>query len=543
VKENFATVVETITDEMGDRPAVVCGDRTRSWRDLDDRAARLAGFLGERGVGVGDRVAVSLFNGIEYVESLFAVLKLRAVPVNVNYRYREAELQHVFHDAGVRAMILDPILAHRVAATPHEIHTFVQLSTADDPLGATAYEDAMAGPPLPRSTRGDDEWLLYTGGTTGQPKGVLARHSWLFTVCVPGSYAVLGVPVPQTLTDLVEVTRAIRDGGNRLVCLPCAPLMHGAGIYSTLATLLGAGTVVYLAGRSYDPVEAATLLDRYRVTDLSLVGDVFARPLADELDAAAAAGRPYDLSHLRRLRSVGVMFSAEVKQRLLAHGDFACHDVVVASEGGPFARAVTRRGDPVATARFTLVPQVRLIDDDGRDVAPGSGRVGLLAAPTDDHVRYLGNDAANARTFRVIDGQRYVVPGDLASLEADGTLIFQGRGSEVINTGGEKVFAEEVEQVIRRHPAIRDAMVVGVPDARWGHSIVAVVAADDGVTAEEVRSFVGKHLADHKRPRRVVVVPELRRSPAGKADLRWAREVAAAAGRGDAGTRPGESVR
>jgi fatty-acyl-CoA synthase len=529
MKENFATILEAIADEMGDRPAIVCGDRTRSWADFDDRAARLAGFLGGRGVGPGDRVAVSLFNGIEYVESLFAILKLRAVPVNVNYRYKETELLHVFHDAGVRAMILDPMLAHRVAATPHGMHTFVQLSTVDNPLGATAYEDAMAGPPLPRLTRDDDEWLLYTGGTTGQPKGVLARHSWLFTVCVPNSYAALGVPVPQTRTELVDVTRAIRDGDNRLVCLPFAPLMHGAGIYNTLATLLGAGTVVYMAGRSYDPVEAATLLARHRVTDVGLVGDVFARPLADQLDAAAAAGRPYDLSHLRRLRSVGVMFSAEVKKRLLAHGDFACYDVIVASEGGPFARAVTRRGDPVATGRFTLAPGARLIDHDGRDIAPGSGQVGLLAAPTDDHIRYLGNEAASARTFRVIDGRRYVVPGDLASLEADGTLIFKGRGSEVINTGGEKVFAEEVEQVIRRHPAIRDAMVVGVPDERWGHRIVAVVAADEGVTAEQVRSFVGRHLADHKRPRRVVVVPELRRSPAGKADLRWAREVAATA--------------
>ncbi|GAA1027183.1 acyl-CoA synthetase [Virgisporangium ochraceum] len=529
MKENLATVLETVSDELGDRPALVHGDRIRSWYDFDDRAARLAGFLDGRGVRAGDRVAISLFNGIEYVESLFAILKLRAVPVNVNYRYKETELRHVFQDAGVRAMVLDPMLAHRVAATAHGMHTFVQLSTVDNPLAATAYAEAVSGPPLPRRVRGDDEWLLYTGGTTGQPKGVLARHSWVFRVCEQSGYTVRGLPVPQTLTELVTVTRRIRDGDDRLVCLPFAPLMHGSGIYNTLATLFGAGTVVYMAGRSYDPVEAATLLDRHRVTDIGLVGDVFARPLADELDAAAAAGRPYDLSHLRRLRSVGLTFSAEVKERLLAHGDFACYDSIVASEGGPFALAVTRRGDPVTTARFTLAPRARLIGDDGRDVAPGSGQVGVLAAPTDDHIHYLGNEAASARTFRVIDGQRYVVPGDLASLEADGALVFKGRGSGIINTGGEKVFAEEVEQVICRHPAIRDAMVVGVPDERWGHRIVAVVAADEGVTTDEVRSFVGRHLADHKQPRRVVVLPELRRSPAGKADLEWAREVAAAA--------------
>jgi fatty-acyl-CoA synthase len=458
---------------------------------------------------------------------------LRAVPVNVNYRYKESELGYLFRDARVTAMVLDASMADRVARTRtgyDGLRTLVQLSTVDgdDPLGATPFDAAMAHAPQPRQARGDDEWLLYTGGTTGAPKGVLARHSWLFRVCVQSSYAILDVPVPQTLAELTAVTRRIRDEEPHLVCLPVAPLMHGAGIYNTLATLLGAGTVVYLSSRSYDGVEAAQLLERHRVTDLGLVGDVFARPLADALDRAAAAGRPYDLSHLRRLRSVGVMFSAEVKRRLLAHGDFACHDVISASEGGPFAMAITRRGDETVTARFSLAPRARLIDDDGRDVAPGSGRIGLLAAPTDEFIRYLGDDAATERTFRVIDGQRYCVPGDLASLEADGTLMLKGRGSQVINTGGEKVFAEEVEQVIRAHPAIRDVIVVGVPDERFGHRIAAVVATegDAQVSAEELRAFVGERLSDYKRPRQVVVVPEVRRSPAGKADLSWARQLA-----------------
>ncbi|BCB76652.1 acyl-CoA synthetase [Phytohabitans flavus] len=520
MNENFATVLETVADQVGQRPAVIHGDQRRTWADLDERAARLAGHLAERGIGTGDRVAIALYNGFEYVESLLAVLKLRAVPVNVNYRYREAELRYLLENAQARAIIFDPSLAERVDAVRQQypgLHTLLPLS---------AYEEAMAHPRLPRQERGDDEWQLYTGGTTGLPRGVVSRHSWLFAVCVQSSYAVLDRPVPHTLEELAEVTRRIRDEGPGQVCLAVAPLMHGAGIYNTLATLLGGGTVVFLTARSYDPAETARLLAEHKVTDMGMVGDVFARPLADELDRAAAAGTPYDLSHLRRLRSVGVMWSADVKRRLLEHGEFACYDTIAASEGGPFAMRVTRRGDPVTTARFVLAPGARLIGEDGEDVPPGSGSVGMLAAPTDEFIHYHGDEEATARTFRYVDGTRYCMPGDLATLEEDGTLVLRGRGSGVINTGGEKVFAEEVEQVLLRHPAIGDAVVVGVPHERWGSQVVAVVSTTAAVTADEVREFVGERLAGYKRPREVVFVPSIRRSPAGKADLRWVREVA-----------------
>jgi fatty-acyl-CoA synthase len=304
--------------------------------------------------------------------------------------------------------------------------------------------------------------------------------------------------------------------------------MHATGMYTTFGALLAGGRVVYLPSRSYDPDELAATVQHERVDTVSIVGDVFARPLADALDRAAAEGRPYDLSRLRRMLSVGVTWSGEVKQRLLAHADMVCRDLVAASEGGPFAVMETRRGEETATGRFRLLPGARVIDERGEDVVPGSGQIGVLAAPADEHIAYQGDDEATTKTFRQFGGHRWVVPGDMASLDTDGTVVFHGRGSRVINTGGEKVYAEEVEQALLTHPAVADAMVVGAPDERWGSRIIAVVALLPGaeLTREQARSYIGERLADHKRPRDLVVVDQLKRSPSGKADLRWAQQIA-----------------
>jgi fatty-acyl-CoA synthase len=271
------------------------------------------------------------------------------------------------------------------------------------------------------------------------------------------------------------------------------------------------------------------------------VGDVFALPLADALDRAAQAGRPYDLSSLKRIVSVGVTWSAHVKRRLLEHGDFVCRDLVAASEGGPFAVSETRRGDDVMTGRFTLMPGARIIDETGGDVVAGSGQVGMLAALADDEIGYLGDDAKTAQTFRRIDGRRWVVTGDLASLEADGSITFRGRASRVINTGGEKVFAEEVEQVLIEHPGVRDALVVGLPYQRWGQRVTAVVArvSDEGPAADALIAHVAERLADYKKPRGIVFVTDLQRSPSGKADLQWAQAVAAVGQKPDEPTSEG----
>jgi 3-oxocholest-4-en-26-oate---CoA ligase len=537
VRENFASVLEAVADVRAKRVAVTQGERSRTWQQLDERASRLGAFLADAGVGAEDRVAIALHNGIEYLESVFAVLKLRAIPVNVNYRYQAEEMAHVFGDAAVVAVIFDASLRSRVAqaqASAPSVRTLVQVGdqAVRTMAGYTAagYEAIIdAAAPLPRAARGVDHWLMYTGGTTGTPKGVLVSHAWLYPVVSANGFGLIGEPVPDSLDELRSVTRRLTGAGDAIVCLPAPPLMHATGMYTTLGALVASGRVVFLAGRSYDPDELAAAVALRRVDTVSIVGDVFALPLADALDRAAAEGRPYDLSSLRRILSVGVTWSSDVKRRLLAHGDFVCRDLVAASEGGPFAISQTRRGDTIVTSRFTLLPGARVIDEAGLDVVPGSGQLGMLAAPADEEICYLGDEAKTAQTFRTFGGSRWVVTGDLASLEADGSITFHGRGSRVINTGGEKVFAEEVEQVLIEHPGVRDALVVGLPDPRWGHRVSAVVAPVTGgeVSADALVAHVTSRLADYKKPRTIVFVPGIRRSPSGKADLRWAQAVAA----------------
>jgi acyl-CoA synthetase (AMP-forming)/AMP-acid ligase II len=536
VRENFATVLETVADVRADREAVAHGDRSLTWRQLDERAARLAAFLAGRGVGAEDRVAIALYNSPEYLESVFAVLKLRAIPVNVNYRYQAEEMLHLFSDAQVAALIFDGSLAPRVAAALRgtaPLSALVQVGSADAdpaPVAAEDYEQVISSAsPLPRAARGVDHWLMYTGGTTGKPKGVLVSHAWLYPVVTANGFRLFGEPVPGSLGELRAATQRLSAGGDAIVCLPAPPLMHATGMYTTLGALVSSGRVVFLTARSYDPDELARTVAGRRVDTVSIVGDAFALPLADALERAAREGRPYDLSSLRRILSVGVTWSADVKQRLLAHGDFVCRDLVAASEGGPFAVSETRRGDAAVTSRFTLMPGARVIDEAGHDVVPGSGQVGMLAAPADDEIGYLGDSAKTAETFRLFGGARLVVTGDLASVDEDGSITFRGRSSRIINTGGEKVFAEEVEQILIEHPAVRDALVVGLPDERWGNRIAAVVApvTDGAVTAEVLTGHVAQRLADYKKPRLIVFVPAVRRSPSGKADLRWARSIAA----------------
>jgi 3-oxocholest-4-en-26-oate---CoA ligase len=536
MRENFATLLETIADVRADRTVVSHGERSLTWRQLDERASRLAAFLAGRGVAAEDRVAIALYNGIEYLETVFAVLKLRAIPVNVNYRYLPEEMRHLFGDANVSAVIFDASLAARVleaTAGAPAVHTLVQVGSAADAQEVTCYEQAVeASEPLPRAERGVDHWLMYTGGTTGEPKGVLVTHAWLYPVAAANGFLLVGEPIPDSLGELRATTqRLTAERGDAIVCLPAPPLMHATGMYTSLGALLASGRVVYLTSRSYDADELARTVAAQRADTVSIVGDVFALPLADALDRAASAGRPYDLSSLRRILSVGVTWSANVKRRLLAHGDFACRDLVAASEGGPFAVSETRRGDDIVTARFMLAPGARVLDEQGNEVLPGSGQVGMLAAPADSEIGYLGDAAKTAQTFRTFAGRRWVVTGDLASIEADGSITFRGRGSRVINTGGEKVFAEEVEQVLIEHPAVRDALVVGLPDERFGHKVTAVVAPASGsaVAAEELVEHVAQRLADYKKPRGVVFVPDIKRSPSGKADLTWAQAAAAAA--------------
>lgn len=532
---NLATIWEAVADAVGDSPAVSQGERTLAWASFEERSARLAAGLSALGVGPGDRVAVNCYNCPEYLETVFATFKLRAVPVNVNYRYREREIAYILDNSGAKAIVFHGSLAPRVVAVAGELGrpvALVEVPAGDDLVdGAAEYEALLAAhSPVARIDRSsDDEFILYTGGTTGLPRGVVWSHASLFGM-ERAQLRASGLAGAGTLSDVADVAVRLTASERPPILLVVSPLMHGTAIFTSMGTLTLGGHVVLCQSRSLDADEICRLVGQYRIRSLSIVGDVFARPILDALDRAEARGEPYDLSSLERIQSVGVTWSAEVKRGLLRHADVALVDAIAATEGGGFAVSEVRRGDEVETAKFKLGSGARVIDEEGKDVVPGSGVVGVLAATGSLPNGYLGDPEKTASTFRVIDGVRYVLPGDMATVEADGTVVLLGRGSEVVNTGGEKVFVEEVEQAIATHPAVADVVVVGVPDPRWGQRVAALVALEPGasLTEREVVDHVGAALADYKRPRQVLFVDQVERSPAGKLNRAWAKERAAA---------------
>ena len=536
VDESIASVWEQVADAVPAATALVQGTRRLTWAELDERAARLAGALAARGVGPGGRVAVDLYNCIEYLEVVYAALKLRAVPINVNYRYQEGELVYLLDDAEADVVVLHGSLGERLVGAAPRLRRPIRL--IEVPAGAPMVDEAeeyetllAACEPAPRIPRsGDDRLILYTGGTTGYPKGVVWRHEDVLgpPIAVNGWLA-FDLEIPAGAAAAAKLAAQVVAEGREPRSLPAAPLMHTTALFKSLATLLLGGCVVFATSRSLDADELCRLIGEERVVDLSIVGDAFARPILAALERARAEGRPYDLSSLRRIGSAGVVWSPEVKAGIARFApQVSFTDILASTEGGPYALAITRPGEDPLTTRPRLTPNGRILDEEGSDVVPGSGRQGVLAASGPMPLGYLNDPERTARTWKVIDGVRHVISGDMATIDGDGNVTLLGRGSEVVNTGGEKVYVEEVEQVILTHPAVADAIVVGVPDARLGHRVVAVVARRPGATlsAQAVIDHVGTVLADHKRPRHVVLVEEVRRSPSGKADRSWAKAVA-----------------
>jgi fatty-acyl-CoA synthase len=483
-------------------------------------------------VGAGDRVGIALYNSPEYLETFVATLKLRAVPVNVNYRYRAAELEQVVGYAGIVALVADAALsdvATEVAARVASLRTVLVVGGEAADSGLSPYEEALAtAPPMPRQPRsGSDQILLLTGGTTGAPKGVVWDCAGVYGV-VTSAFRRAGAPVPADRAELVSAaTDAVRSG-TAPVMLPASPLMHGTGFFMSLGNLLRGGRIVTLPSRTLDPAALWSAVERHRVEELAIVGDAFAVPLLAELDRAAEGGRPYDLTALRRVVSSGVRWSPEVKRRLLRAGRMTLQDSIAATEGGPYGISLVGPDPDSVTSRFTLPPNARVLGPDGKDVVPGSGQVGVLACTGALPLGYLDAPELTAAVFREIDGVRYAVPGDAATLEADGTLTLLGRGAGVINTGGEKVFAEEVEEVLVEHPGVAEAVVVGVPDDRWGSRVTALVVPEAGAELgeRELADHVGRRLAGYKRPRSVFVVGQVERTISGKIDRRRALERA-----------------
>jgi fatty-acyl-CoA synthase len=526
---------EAFADTQPEHTALVVGTTALTWRELDDRAARLATALGERGAGPATRIAQLMFNCPEYLESSYAAFKLRATPINVNYRYKSPEIAYICDNAGATVLVyhgsLGPHVADAVASMP-TVTTLVQVDDGS-PLvaGAEWYHDLIAtAPPAARIERsGEDALMLYTGGTTGSPKGVVWRHVDLFGALAFTAYASAGIEVPTSVEAVGRVAASLQAEGKSPVMLCAPPLMHGTALFLAIGAFVMGGTVVLLGGRSFDADELWDLVERHRVTQISLVGDAFARPMNESLARSEQKGTTRDLTSVTRLVSTGATLSAEQKrafQRSLPNA--MIFDMIGASEGGPFAVSMTPPGqEPPETAVFTAPPHVVTIDPETFAILPrGSTTPGMLAAAGAMPRGYWKDEAKTASTFREIDGVRYTVPGDFATIATDGTVALLGRGSVCINSGGEKIYPEEVEVAARRHPTVVDCIVVGAPHPRFGETVVLVCSVSSPTSAEAIIATIAASIADYKAPRRVVFVDEVYRAPNGKADYRWAREIA-----------------
>lgn len=517
---NLGDLFEGVADAVADRLAVVAGDRRLTYRELDERADRLAAVLRARGVGPGDHVALALRNGNEYLEAMLAAFKVRAVPINVNTRYTADELAYLVADAAVVGVIGEPDLAERL----------VRATEARDPrpwllARGDEYEAALAGAPagrVPTDRSGDDRYLLYTGGTTGLPKGVVWRHEDLLFAALGG-----GNPGGDPVEAPEEVVVHARTGRTR--CLPASPFTHGTAHWTALSTLLNGGTVIVDTGVAFDPTRLWDLAERERATVLVIVGDAFGRPLADALEAEPDR---WSLDDLLVILSGGAVLSPAVRDGLLRHLPWT---VVVdgygtSETGGQGQMPIWAGASGATLPRFHVDETTTVLDDAGRPAAPGSGIIGRLARRGRIPLGYHGDPEGSRGTFVELHGQRWAVPGDLARVEGDGSITLLGRGSSSINTGGEKVFPEEVEMTLKGHPDVFDAVVVGVPDERFGQRVAAVVAprTGHGLDLDALDRHCRDHLAAYKVPRRVVVVDTVERRPSGKADLEWAVATVAA---------------
>ena len=534
---HFATLWEGLADALGDETAMVHGPVRRSWRDYDQRSARFAAALTAMGLGLDSKFGICLYNCPEYYEAQFGGFKAGAVPINVNYRYVEDELVYLLDNADAEALVFHAQFADRLAAIADRLPKLKHYIVVDDGSGkqlpgAVEFEALLAAsPPAARREPSTSEiYMLYTGGTTGMPKGVMYEHG-VFCAYLMLGYRFRDLEPPQTVDEAVRLAVELRRTGAAPISLVCCPLMHGTGMWSgSILPLSMGGTVITLQATSFNPEAVLEAVERERATDMTIVGDVFARPLVRALDDAEARGQPYDISSLQVMVSSGVMWTEPVKEALLRYSDMIQVDGLGSTEGSMGLKISSRVARP-STARFELIDRVTLFNDDGVELKPGSPEIGMIATANIAALGYFKDPEKTARTFRTIAGVRYCFPGDYGKIEADGSVTLLGRGSNCINTGGEKVFPEEVEEAIKRHPTVEDCLVVGLPDELYGQRVVAVVALRDGAveTTESIVAATRPKLAGYKLPKLVVTVTEVPRAANGKADYQWARRTAEAA--------------
>jgi acyl-CoA synthetase (AMP-forming)/AMP-acid ligase II len=536
VEFNLADLFEAAADAFGEREYLVAGNARRTYAELDARANRLAHHLASQGIGPGDHVGIYALNCAEWVETAWATFKLRAVWVNINYRYVEDELRYLFQNADLKALVHHRAYSPNVKALLPELPELGHLIVVEDGTdevspseSAVAYEEALAAQSperdfAPRS--GGDQYILYTGGTTGMPKGVVWRHEDVFYALGGGIDALSGVRVERP-EQMVEKGLA---AGGQITFLPIAPLMHGATQWGVMGQSF-TGNRVILVPR-FDPHEVWSLVDAEKVNMVMITGDAMGKPLIEALQEDRSR---YDLSSLFGLTSTAALFSPAVKDEFFnVFPSLIMTDAVGSSEGGNNGLSMVSRDHTAMKSgpTVTKLGETVVFDENLQPVEPGSGVIGKIARSGNIPVGYYNDPVKTAEVFITIDAKRYVMPGDFATVEADGSVTLLGRGSICINSGGEKIFPEEVEAVVRSHPDLMDALVAGAPDERFGQRVAAIVEPRAGRQApslEEIQELCRKHVAGYKIPRELHVVEKVERAPSGKPDYRWAADVITAA--------------
>ena len=529
----FATIWETISDHIPDDPALICDKNVKTWKEYEERAARLAFFLNEKSIGNDSKIGLYLHNSNEYLEAQFATFKVEGVPINVNYRYVEEELIYLLDNSDSEVVFFQSAYAERIkkiADKLPKIKAYIQVGGENslDINNCYLYEEIISeNPPLARKTRSEDNiYMLYTGGTTGMPKGVMYKQGGFMNSLLKTALA-MGFDVPESHLDIPSTVSELSSKNMLSKTIVACPLMHGTGMWlGALVPFFSGGSCVTIPQLGFDPELLLKKVQEQKINNIVIVGDAFARPILDSLNKAKDKGDPYDLSSLRSIISSGVMWSAEVKEGLLEHADITLIDAMGSSEGG-MGSAVSSRENPVKTAKFSINPGVIVISDDGEEVEPGSKTMGKLGTSGLVPEGYYKDPKKSAETFKEYKGIRYSFPGDYATVDADGTIKLLGRGSNCINTAGEKVYPEEVEEALKRHSNVYDSLVVGVEDKKFGQKVVAVVSSDlPSLEAAELINFTREHLSGYKLPKEIIFVDEVQRAPNGKANYKWAKETA-----------------
>jgi acyl-CoA synthetase (AMP-forming)/AMP-acid ligase II len=525
---NFGDILDAVAPVLDpNSPAFIHGARVVTWSETIARSNNLARAMRARRIETGDKVAFYMRNRPEYVETLAACFKARLTHVNVNYRYTPEEVLHIFDNSDATVIVYGTEFRGVIAELKHrltKVKLFIEVTDAAPADFAVSF-DALAsegdGSTLGIIRSPQDMLFIYTGGTTGMPKGVMWAHTDMREITLQAARK-LG-PVPETLEALVAAVKQLGPGPR---LLPAPPLMHGTGLLTAMGAHLAGGCVITLENASFDAIEMLEAIDKHHPQGLVLVGDAFGRPLLNALDAEP--GR-YKTSSVLSIVSSGVMWSVEVKRGLLRYMPAAVlSDGFSSSEAIGMGASVMTVASEVQTAKFMIGDRCKVIDENDQPVEPGSGVPGLVALGPPNPVGYYKDEEKTARTFRMIDGVRHSIPGDWCLVEPDGALTLLGRGSACINTAGEKVFPEEVEEALKTHPSIDDALVVGVPDDTWGQAVTAVVKLNPGVGLDEeaLRRHVRLHLAGYKTPKRVLVTEAALRAANGKADYKTATSFA-----------------